>query len=697
MWCLEEYQGRCIYILPEHKVSFGKSISNIQIKNDSTISRLHAVVSIEPCEESELQYKCVICDVSKYGTYILRNEEKKRLPKDEKFVLKPDDKVQFGLKHSIFIVTYHSFVVVTSSLNKEEAAKLKSIMTNLGGTLSDSWNVSCTHLTVPKQFLFTTKLACALASAKTIVTIAYWEAVMEAVEKTKELPKISDFLPTVNENWLQASSKLFLPKEERKTLFCGLFFVHFCAKQYASYNCIIYAAGGRSCIYPTKKPLTPRDLMAKNAVIIQQPANDSSQFTVQTIATDYPIIHHKLSVLKRRMISDSEIPLAILNCSTERFCNPTFDFGTLLKSSTQTFSPSGLVIVEDTQDVPLTSNKRKHESNEQQRIIPETLDSPFDSDISKRARPESKERDIPGNSKNGSGIACIFSSTATKQPRIIPETCDSLDKTLNKNVANDNFSRSSTRNPRVIPESWDKSSVDDFSVGNECRVKNLLQVDVEAKQQEEIILEKTNNSVPEKRNLIFEKEDLLLEDNNTTFKKHNLSLKRKNLSFEKRNPLLEKNNSTNQNVEDESESWKSSKGPRIVSIEKINVGGKDNICTDRVTEKSLEKDCSRVEETPNLKLKHQDKRDKKVIDENKGDKEREEKSRKMGTKEVRIEKSDKNKEEKPRKIRTDWYDNYLGCEFTDEILRKSEPCGKRFVKAFVPTPVRKLGSDDFVL
>lgn len=89
------------------------------------------------------------------------------------------------------------------------------------------------------------QLACALASAKFIVTITYWEAVNIAIKESKELPKIEDFLPRVKEEWLKVSSKLFLPNEKRKTLFKGLSFVHFCPKQYFTYVLLITAAGNK--------------------------------------------------------------------------------------------------------------------------------------------------------------------------------------------------------------------------------------------------------------------------------------------------------------------------------------------------------------------------------------------------------------------------------------------------------------------
>lgn len=93
------------------------------------------------------------------------------------------------------------------------------------------------------------QLAYALASAKIIVTIAYWDAVMEAVEEMKELPKINDFLSTVKEEWLRADAEQLLPKEERRMLFHGLCFVHFCARQYATYAPIITAAGFQKSVF----------------------------------------------------------------------------------------------------------------------------------------------------------------------------------------------------------------------------------------------------------------------------------------------------------------------------------------------------------------------------------------------------------------------------------------------------------------
>lgn len=281
------------------------------------------------------------------------------------------------------------------------------------------------------------------------------------------------------------------------------------------------------------------------------------------------------------------------------------------------FPPSDIVIVEDTQDMVRASNKRKHK--EQQQIIPETFDSQYNSRyISNKVHPcsGSKEKNISGDSKDGSNVVCIFSSKDNEQFRIIPETCDSSDKS----IANDGFSRSSIKKSRVIPESCDRSSVGRLSAEHE-HVKNVSREDVESRQGKEVILGKENNSTLAKRNLIFEKDDLLLESNNTTLEDNSLTVTRKNLTSKKSNPL-ESDNSVGQN--DEGESSKSSKGPRVVSIEKIDNYGKSNVCiVDQMTKKTLEKGHSGIKESLDPQLRQRNKRDEavEIIDIEEGGKE----------------------------------------------------------------------------
>lgn len=66
---------------------------------------------------------------------------------------------------------------------------------------------------------------------------------------------------------------------------------------------------------------------------------------------------------KRRTIPESEIPLAILNCSTDRYCNPTYNYAELLinRKSNISEDQSSLLAL-DTQDVdlPTTSKVKPH-------------------------------------------------------------------------------------------------------------------------------------------------------------------------------------------------------------------------------------------------------------------------------------------------------------------------------------------------
>lgn len=49
-------------------------------------------------------------------------------------------------------------MIVRSGLNDEDTKRLKDIVDYLGASLVETWDNSCTHLTVAKSVLFTTKV-----------------------------------------------------------------------------------------------------------------------------------------------------------------------------------------------------------------------------------------------------------------------------------------------------------------------------------------------------------------------------------------------------------------------------------------------------------------------------------------------------------------------------------------------------------
>lgn len=49
-------------------------------------------------------------------------------------------------------------MIVRSGLNEEDTERLRNITDYLGGILSETWDNSCTHLTVAESVLFTTKV-----------------------------------------------------------------------------------------------------------------------------------------------------------------------------------------------------------------------------------------------------------------------------------------------------------------------------------------------------------------------------------------------------------------------------------------------------------------------------------------------------------------------------------------------------------
>lgn len=118
------------------------------------------------------------------------------------------------------------------------------------------------------------------------------------------------------------------------------------------------------------------------------------------------------------MISDTEIPLAILHCSTEMYCNPKYDFVTFFKSKTPTFFSTDMII-ENTQDIVNTDTRQI-----KRKVIPETCESQNDENVLKKIRfDENKKKHISGVNKNN--IVTRDIDNRESKHKVIPETYDS--------------------------------------------------------------------------------------------------------------------------------------------------------------------------------------------------------------------------------------------------------------------------------
>ncbi|XP_033336069.2 nibrin [Megalopta genalis] len=351
MWYLLTSTGKRLYLQPTKEVTFGRKKSDILLQNDDSVSRLHATICVKPKDTVKPNEPISVCELkdngSKYGTYIILDNEEKIEVTEEGYKLTNGDNIRFGLQQHVFTVVYVPLITIVSTLNDTEKRKLQVIFDQIDGMISTEWTTVCTHLTVSKASL-TEKIAWAMASAVPIVSLNYWTAVKHAVSNGKELPNPTDFVPPLTESLIDKGFVSLCVNEKRTTLFRKLIFVYFSARQYKIYGKMVNMAGGKSVLY-SKKPLTIKEICAPNVIVVQYSDGDTTQST-QGIVPEYETIYNTLKANKRNMITESDIVLAILHCSTERHCNPKFKFYELLNRS-QSKPDSSNVLAFDTQDL----------------------------------------------------------------------------------------------------------------------------------------------------------------------------------------------------------------------------------------------------------------------------------------------------------------------------------------------------------
>lgn len=346
MWLLtgirEENQDQVYYIYQSREHTVSRKGGDVTLANDQSISRLHAKIIHGTQDENQI----LVMDAgSKYGTFLLEdNDEKKKLVADEAIIVKSGSILQFGLQWNVFRLDYMPLVVCPSTLNSAEKSQLKGIVQALNGQLVSDWQENTTHLTMNKITL-TVKVVCALGYGKPIVNLEFWNALKNAVETNTKLPNYENYTPPLVEKALHKSKVSFTIDLGRRTLFAGKTFIACCPAQKQRLENMVVAAGGKVISWVDGE--FEKEKLLDPEFLIMKPAPNESQVEAQ-----YLELLKYLKGNEIRALGESEIGISVVYCSTEKYCNPRFDFNSNLirTEASDATHPEGSCLVPETQN-----------------------------------------------------------------------------------------------------------------------------------------------------------------------------------------------------------------------------------------------------------------------------------------------------------------------------------------------------------
>lgn len=323
----------------------------LQLSGDASISRKHALLRVTHSPQAvkrNVLSAVELKDVSaKNGTYFKREQdvgdvvefiETDRLQTGATVILRNGDVVRFGLYNHCYRVVRCPLVVATSMLAAGDTEAVLADLLLLGATFSKDWTDQCTHL-VMNFIKLSAKVSCALAYGAAIVTPAFLAAICSAA-KSKEsvLPPHQRYMPPITEPGIQPNPSLFERNVERRRVLSGRRFLFASQRTCKRLSSIVLSAGG-SCGLLSSQDHTA--LAAGEALLVRGMEDGSlsaSQGSPFTAA---------LGVVQRARLNpvpESDIALAVLYCSTERFCNPALSQQSLVAPSVPQSQQESLVV-----------------------------------------------------------------------------------------------------------------------------------------------------------------------------------------------------------------------------------------------------------------------------------------------------------------------------------------------------------------
>ena len=309
-------------LIPGHTLTVGRHEGDINNTRDSSMSKSHAKFTVIQGEGSD-RPRVILEDVgSKFGTFLnnnilqgsqsapLRSVQALKKP----YEMKEGDRVRFGVGFSIYNLTWIDLHVTSSMLkNGGEKKHLEALLKKIdqNNTLESNMSANTSHL-VMESIAVSIKVVNCLARGIPIVVAQYFRDLIQCLNTQQKLPDESGYLPPVaaSEVQLRDNKISFAVNPQRAVLFRGLTFVFLCRRQFTEISPCCRYAGGEADLWINEK-----DVKSLNSshVIIKPTANWS--------ANVWESVSSMLSSQSRTAVSQTDIFLAIVYCSTESYCN----------------------------------------------------------------------------------------------------------------------------------------------------------------------------------------------------------------------------------------------------------------------------------------------------------------------------------------------------------------------------------------
>ncbi|KAL6109517.1 nbn [Pungitius sinensis] len=311
MWILTPLEpgGNTHYLISCKEYVVGRKNCDVLLANDQSISRAHACLTAT-------DHTLTLKDTSKYGSFV----NGQRTPENTPVSLKSGDSLTFGVFQYKFSVDHQKPVVCSSCLNNDGKASISQALLALGGKLVNNWTHDCTHLAMPSAKV-TIKTISALLCCRPIVKPEFFTELCEAARQKLPPPKAERFIPEIDEPSLSKDDVNLAVIPVRRQLFIGKTFIFLNAKQLKRLSTAVSFGRGESRLL--EEGSLPRELLESPHSCVINVMTASSQ-TLPFSTTEW--VNSVKNIVQRkglRVITESEIGLAAIYASCDKYCNPS--------------------------------------------------------------------------------------------------------------------------------------------------------------------------------------------------------------------------------------------------------------------------------------------------------------------------------------------------------------------------------------